>query len=59
MMHPGKKRIKGEKRQQDVVQCWHERTDKDNMRFGLEFEKSAFGKYNVDNRNKRNFRYMF
>ncbi len=28
---------------------------KDNMRFGLEFEKSAFGKYNVDNAINANF----
>ncbi|MFP8116398.1 hypothetical protein ACLHVC_24750, partial [Escherichia coli] len=27
--------------------------------FGLEFEKSAFGKYNVDNAVNANFRYMF
>ncbi|EPT8781716.1 hypothetical protein ACVTDD_004791, partial [Escherichia coli] len=28
-------------------------------RFGLEFEKSAFGKYNVDNAVNANFRYSF
>ena len=32
---------------------------KDNMRFGLELERSAFGKYNVDNAINANFRYMF
>ena len=32
---------------------------KDNMRFGLELEKSAFGKYNVDNAINANFRYSF
>ncbi|EJX6946964.1 autotransporter outer membrane beta-barrel domain-containing protein, partial [Escherichia coli] len=32
---------------------------KDNMRLGLELEKSAFGKYNVDNAINANFRYVF
>ena len=32
---------------------------RDNVRFGLEFEKSAFGKYNVDNAVNANFRYSF
>ncbi|ECB3225540.1 autotransporter outer membrane beta-barrel domain-containing protein [Salmonella enterica subsp. enterica serovar Kentucky] len=32
---------------------------RDNLRFGLEFEKSAFGKYNVDNAVNASFRYSF
>lgn len=32
---------------------------KNNVRFGLELEKSAFGKYNVDNAINANFRYFF
>lgn len=32
---------------------------KDNVRFGLELEQSAFGKYNVDHAINANFRYMF
>ena len=32
---------------------------RDNIRFGLEFEKSAFGKYNVDNAVNAGFRYSF
>ncbi|EMX0943087.1 autotransporter outer membrane beta-barrel domain-containing protein, partial [Escherichia coli] len=32
---------------------------KDNMRFGLELEKSAFGRYNIDNSINANFRYYF
>ncbi|HFO6413900.1 TPA: autotransporter outer membrane beta-barrel domain-containing protein [Escherichia coli] len=31
----------------------------DNVRFDLEFEKSAFGKYNVDNAINANFHYSF
>ena len=32
---------------------------RDNIRFGLEFDKSAFGKYNVDNAVNAGFRYSF
>ncbi|PXF64740.1 hypothetical protein CFK44_24820, partial [Escherichia coli O157] len=32
---------------------------KNNMRFGLELDKSAFGKYNVDNAINANIRYYF
>ena len=31
----------------------------DNVRLGVEFEKSTFGKYNVDNAINANFRYSF
>ncbi len=55
----GEKRIKGEKDSRVLFNVGMNAQIKDNMRFGLEFEKSAFGKYNVDNAINTNFRYMF
>ncbi|EQA0898881.1 autotransporter outer membrane beta-barrel domain-containing protein [Escherichia coli] len=55
----GEKRIKGEKDSRMLFNVGMNAQIKDNMRFGLEFEKSAFGKYNVDNAVNANFRYMF
>lgn len=55
----GEKRIKGEKDSRMLFNVGMDAQIKDNMRFGLEFEKSAFGKYNVDNAINANFRYMF
>ncbi|WNH00183.1 S6 family peptidase [Escherichia coli] len=55
----GEKRIKGEKDSRMLFNVGMNAQIKDNMRFGLEFEKSAFGKYNVDNAINANFRYSF
>ena len=55
----GEKRIKGEKDSRMLFNIGMNAQIRDNMRFGLEFEKSAFGKYNVDNAINANFRYMF
>ncbi|EKY6398785.1 autotransporter outer membrane beta-barrel domain-containing protein [Escherichia coli] len=55
----GEKRIKGEKDSRMLFNVGMNAQIKDNMRFGLEFEKSAFGEYNVDNAINANFRYMF
>lgn len=55
----GEKRIKGEKDSRMLFNVGMNAQIKDNMRFGLEFEKSTFGKYNVDNAINANFRYMF
>ncbi|EFO0221000.1 autotransporter outer membrane beta-barrel domain-containing protein [Escherichia coli] len=55
----GEKQIKGEKDSRMLFNVGMNAQIKDNMRFGLEFEKSAFGKYNVDNAVNANFRYMF
>lgn len=45
----GEKRIKGEKDGRMLMNVGLNAEIRDNLRFGLEFEKSAFGKYNVDN----------
>ncbi|CBG91802.1 S6 family peptidase [Citrobacter rodentium] len=55
----GEKRIKGEKDSRMLFNVGMNAQIKDNIRVGLEFEKSAFGKYNVDNAINANFRYMF
>ncbi|WP_230324196.1 S6 family peptidase [Citrobacter amalonaticus] len=55
----GEKRIKGEKDSRMLFNVGMNAQIKDNMRFGLEFEKSTFGKYNVDNAINADFRYMF
>ncbi|HDL7822267.1 TPA: autotransporter outer membrane beta-barrel domain-containing protein [Yersinia enterocolitica] len=55
----GEKRIKGEKDSRMLFNVGMNVQIKDNMRFGLEFEKSAFGQYNVDNAINANFRYTF
>lgn len=53
----GEKRIKGEKDGRMLMNVGLNAEIRDNLRFGLEFEKSAFGKYNVDNAINANFRY--
>lgn len=55
----GEKRIKGEKDSRMLFNVGMNAQIKDNMRFGLEFEKSVFGKYNVNNAINANFRYLF
>nr|7TSZ_P Chain P, Maltose/maltodextrin-binding periplasmic protein,Serine protease EspP chimera [Escherichia coli]7TT0_P Chain P, Maltose/maltodextrin-binding periplasmic protein,Serine protease EspP chimera [Escherichia coli]7TT1_P Chain P, Maltose/maltodextrin-binding periplasmic protein,Serine protease EspP chimera [Escherichia coli]7TT2_P Chain P, Maltose/maltodextrin-binding periplasmic protein,Serine protease EspP chimera [Escherichia coli]7TT3_P Chain P, Maltose/maltodextrin-binding periplasmi len=55
----GEKRIKGEKDSRMLMSVGLNAEIRDNVRFGLEFEKSAFGKYNVDNAVNANFRYCF
>ncbi|HBN7237938.1 TPA: autotransporter outer membrane beta-barrel domain-containing protein [Escherichia coli] len=55
----GEKRIKGEKDGRMLMNVGLNAEIRDNVRFGLEFEKSAFGKYNVDNAINANFRYTF
>ncbi|ENR8025612.1 serine protease autotransporter toxin SigA, partial [Escherichia coli] len=55
----GEKRIKGEKDGRILMNVGLNAEIRDNLRFGLEFEKSAFGKYNVDNAINANFRYSF
>lgn len=55
----GEKRIKGEKDGRMLMSVGLNAEVRDNIRFGLEFEKSAFGKYNVDNAVNANFRYSF
>ena len=55
----GEKRIKGEKDGRMLMNVGLNAEIRDNVRFGLEFEKSAFGKYNVDNAINANFRYSF
>ncbi|MGD2932214.1 autotransporter outer membrane beta-barrel domain-containing protein [Escherichia coli] len=55
----GEKRIKGEKDGRMLMNVGLNAEIHDNLRFGLEFEKSAFGKYNVDNAVNANFRYSF
>ncbi|HIG9085374.1 TPA: serine protease autotransporter toxin Sat [Escherichia coli] len=55
----GEKRIKGEKDGRMLMNVGLNAEIRDNLRFGLEFEKSAFGKYNVDNAINANLRYSF
>ncbi|HBN7548022.1 TPA: autotransporter outer membrane beta-barrel domain-containing protein [Escherichia coli] len=55
----GEKRFEGEKDSRMLMTLGMNAEIKDNMRFGLELEKSAFGKYNVDNAINANFRYSF
>lgn len=55
----GEKRIKGEKDSRMLMNVGLNAEVRDNLRFGLEFDKSAFGKYNVDNVVNANFRYSF
>ncbi|HEA8638003.1 TPA: S6 family peptidase [Escherichia coli] len=55
----GEKRIKGEKDGRMLMSVGLNAEVRDNIRFGLEFEKSAFGKYNVDNAVNASFRYSF
>lgn len=55
----GEKRIKGEKDGRMLMNVGLNAEIRDNIRFGLEFEKSASGKYNVDNAVNANFRYSF
>ncbi|EFZ2447562.1 TPA: serine protease autotransporter toxin SepA [Shigella flexneri] len=55
----GEKRFEGEKDSRMLMTVGMNAEIKDNMRLGLELEKSAFGKYNVDNAINANFRYVF
>nr|WP_286088871.1 autotransporter outer membrane beta-barrel domain-containing protein [Escherichia coli] len=55
----GEKRIKGEKDGRIMMSVGLNAEAGDNIRLGVEFEKSAFGKYNVDNSVNVNFRYSF
>ncbi|EEW7793383.1 serine protease autotransporter toxin EatA [Escherichia coli] len=55
----GKKHFKGEKDSRMLMNVGTNVEVKDNMRFGLELEKSAFGRYNIDNSINANFRYYF
>ncbi|EIQ4656393.1 TPA: autotransporter outer membrane beta-barrel domain-containing protein [Escherichia coli] len=55
----GEKRFEGEKDSRMLMTVGMNAEIKDNMRFGLELEKSALGKYNVDNAINANFRYSF
>ncbi|EKN3608785.1 S6 family peptidase [Yersinia enterocolitica] len=55
----GEKRIKGERDSRMLLNVGMNAQIKDNMRLGLQFEKSAFGQYNVDNAVNANFRYTF
>ncbi|WP_088543913.1 autotransporter outer membrane beta-barrel domain-containing protein [Escherichia coli] len=55
----GEKRLKGEKDSRALFNVGLNAQLKDNMRFGLELEKSAFGKYNIDNSVNATFRYSF
>ncbi|MEE6783049.1 S6 family peptidase [Escherichia coli B9:H18] len=55
----GEKRIKGEKDGRMLMNVGLNAEAGDNVRLGVEFEKSAFGKYNVDNSVNVNLRYSF
>ncbi|EAC0473379.1 autotransporter outer membrane beta-barrel domain-containing protein [Salmonella enterica subsp. enterica] len=55
----GEKRFTGEKDSRMLYNVGLNAQVKDNVRFGLELEQSAFGKYNVDHAINANFRYMF
>ncbi|ECG8591600.1 autotransporter outer membrane beta-barrel domain-containing protein [Salmonella enterica subsp. salamae] len=55
----GEKRFTGEKDSRMLYHVGLNAQVKNNMRFGLELEQSAFGKYNIDHAINANFRYMF
>lgn len=55
----GDKRFEGKKDSRMLMAVGMNAEFKGNMRLGLELEKSAFGKYNVDNAINANFRYSF
>ncbi len=58
----GDKRFEGEKDSRMLMNVGMNAEIKDNMRFGLELETSAFGRYNVDNVDNvinATFRYSF
>ncbi|EJH1737655.1 autotransporter outer membrane beta-barrel domain-containing protein [Escherichia coli] len=55
----GERRIKGEKDARMLMSIGLNAQVSDNIHAGLEFEKSAFGKYNIDNAINANFRYTF
>ncbi|MBS4932041.1 MAG: autotransporter outer membrane beta-barrel domain-containing protein [Clostridiales bacterium] len=55
----GEKRLKGEKDSRALFNVGLNAQLKDNMHFGLELEKSAFGKYNIENSVNATFRYSF
>lgn len=55
----GEHRFTGEKDSRMLYNVGINARLKDNMRFGVELEQSAFGKYNVDHVINANLRYMF
>lgn len=55
----GEHRFTGEKDSRMLYNVGVNARIKDNVRFGIELEQSAFGKYNVDHAINANFRYMF
>lgn len=55
----GEKRINGEKDGRMLMNVGLNTEAGDNVRLGVEFEKSTFGKYNLDNAINANFRYSF
>lgn len=55
----GEKRFDGDKDSRMLMNIGLNAEIKDNIRLSIELEKSAFGKYNVDNAINANFRYMF
>ncbi|ELJ9861411.1 autotransporter outer membrane beta-barrel domain-containing protein [Escherichia coli] len=55
----GEKTIEGKRDNRMLFNIGMNAQIKDNIRFGLELEKSAFGNYNVDNAINANFRYIF
>lgn len=55
----GEKRFNGHKDSRMLMNVGLNTEIKNNMRFSLQLEKSAFGKYNVDNAINANFRYTF
>ena len=55
----GEKRIKGEKDERMLMSVGLNAEVHNNIHAGLGVEKSAFGKYNIDNAINANFRYSF
>nr|WP_285239457.1 autotransporter outer membrane beta-barrel domain-containing protein [Escherichia coli] len=55
----GKKIFKGEKDNRALFNIGLNAKMNNNMNLGLDLEKSAFGKYNIDNAINANFRYSF
>ncbi|EKJ5694310.1 autotransporter outer membrane beta-barrel domain-containing protein [Salmonella enterica] len=55
----GEKRFTGHKDSRMLYSVGMNARMKDNIRFGLEVEQSAFGKYNTDHAINANFRYTF
>jgi serine protease autotransporter len=55
----GEKRFTGKKDSRMLYNQGMNAEVKDNTRFGLMLERSAFGKYNIDHAINANFRYTF